>query len=174
MRRRRKNASTDSITIGTVVGVFGIKGQVKIEPTTDFGERFDKGNVLFIEGTEYKITWTAWHKGQVRVGLSGVSTPEGAAELIGRTVEIPREWRPELDADEYYAGDLMGMEVTTTEGRSIGPVTQVITGRTQDLLDVGGILIPMVKHFVRKIDIERGTITVELIEGMLPDENLNE
>ncbi len=166
MRRRQKNAPNDFVLIGQVVGVFGIKGCVKIAPTTQFPERFNVGETLYIAGVEHSITWTAWHKGQVRVGLKGISTPEDAALLINKPVEVPKEWRPELDKDEFYAGDLMGLKVLTLEGELVGKVTQVITGRAQDLLEVEGTLIPMVREFIKEISIKKGEVRVSLLPGM--------
>lgn len=155
-----------------MVGVFGIKGVLKVLAQTHFIERFDPGEKVWINDRAYTIDWTAWHKGQVRIGLKGISTNEQAEELIGENVTVPIDHRPELEEDEFYAGDLIGLKVITKERKELGKVDELITGPAQDLLRIGEILIPMVKAFVKKIDLNKGVIEVELIPGMLPGEDV--
>lgn len=151
--------------------MFGIRGAAKVELLTDFVERFDPGETVLIEGKSYEIDWTMWHKGQARVRLEGFDRPEDVQPFIGKLMEVPKEDRPELDEDEYYAGDLVGMEVVMQEGRVLGPVDELISGPAQDLLRIGDVLIPMVKAFVKEIDLENRRIRVELIPGFLPGED---
>ena len=77
---------------------------------------------------------------------------------------------PELDEDEYFTEDLLDLEVFTTSGEKLGVVDDVLPYPAHDTLQVGEILIPVVKQFVKKIDLEEGRIEVELIPGMRPDE----
>lgn len=166
MRNSESKTPTNFVPVGEIVGVFGIKGYIKVQPLTHFAERFDKGKYLYIDGEKKRITWCAWHKMQVRLGLQGIATPEQAIDLIGKKVCVPEGDRPQLDEDEYYAGDLIGMEVRLVDGEVLGNVDDVITGAAQDILRIGTIMIPMVRAFVKKIDLKSKRITVELLHGM--------
>ena len=153
--------------IGKIVGVFGLDGRFKVTAETAFPERFAVGETVYIKHFPHKIRWTAWHKGQVRLKVSGVTTIEAATELIGTTIFVPAEQRPEMDEDEFYAGDLIGMDVVTTEGKAVGKVTSVLSYPAQDMLEIGESLIPVVKEFIERIDLDAKTITVKPIKGMI-------
>lgn len=158
------------VPVGKVVGVFGIDGRVKVESMTSFEERFDVGQKLWIGESEYKITWSSWHKGQARIKLSGVSTPEGAESLRGCLLCVPAEDRPELDEDEFYTADLIGMRVVDQNGRELGRLDEVLDYPAHEILVVGEIMIPAIKEFVKMIDFDTDTIEVQLIPGMEGDE----
>lgn len=162
--------SEEPTRIGRVVGAFGLDGRVKIEPETDFAERFAKGAPMIIRGKEYRVVNTSWHKGQARVKLKGLDSVEDAEALQWEPVTVPAGSRPKLDRDEFYAADLIGLVVVTTAGRRVGKVTNLLPMPAQDLLQVGDVLIPMAKQFVKKVDLAAGTIVIDPIEGMLPGE----
>lgn len=166
--------SDDLIRIGRVVGAFGLDGRVKIEPETDFAERFAKGAPMIIRDREYRVKSTSWHKGQARVKLEGIDTVEDAEALQWATVHVPASLRPKLDRDEFYTADLIGLAVVTTSGRDLGKVTNILPMPAQDLLQVGEVLIPMVRQFVKEVDLTAGRIVVEPIAGMLPGEAADE
>lgn len=170
MSSRRNSDAPSFIPIGRIVGAFGIDGRFKVEVLTDFPERFDVGETIYIQGEPHKILWAAWHKSQVRLRIAALNTPEAVDELRWVPVEVPEDERPELDDDEYYLPDLIGCRVVTTEGRELGTLDQVIAGPAQDVLQVGDILIPAVSEFVTEIDLDEEVITVKLIPGMIPSE----
>lgn len=158
------------IPIGKIVGAFGLDGRMKVEMLTTFEERFAVGETVFLKGVERQITWVAWHKTQVRLRLEGITTPEQVEDLRWELLEVDPSNRPELDEDEFYAGDLIGMMVRTSDGKELGPLDAVLDYPAHEVFRVGETLIPAVKQFVKLIDFETNTITVELIPGMLPGE----
>src|SRR5690606_6618472 len=97
--------------VGRVVGVFGIRGAIKVESLTDFPERFAPGAVVWIGGASRKIVKSHWHNDQVRIQVVGVDTPEQAEALRGKEVSIPSSLRPKLDSDEFMSRDLEGLRV---------------------------------------------------------------
>jgi 16S rRNA processing protein RimM len=143
---------------------------MKIEMMTTFTERFELGEKLWLEGEWRKITWVAWHKGQVRVRLEGITSPEAVDLLRGKKVEVDEDDRPDLDEDEFYVGDLIGMTVFDQNGVLLGPVTNVLTYPAQDILEVGKVLIPFVEEFVELVDFDTETIKVTLIPGMMGED----
>ncbi len=172
--RRSQTIAPDHVSIGQVVGSHGIKGGLKVTPLTDFLERFEIGNRLFLGGVAHTILDAHRHKEQVRLTLSDITHPEAGDELRWEYLTVPKTDLPILDDDEYMADDLIGLDVVTTEGRSLGPVLKVTPNPAHDLLEVDGAMIPMVKEFIKMIDFEAKTITVQLIPGMAPGEDAEE
>ena len=121
MQGRRPLADSELRQIGQVVGPFGIKGMLKVKPTTDFLERFDPGNTVFIKGLPYEILQTQMHKDQFRLKLDGVDTVEQVEALRWQNVSVEKDNRPELDEDEFLHEDLVGLEVVE-DGKSLGRV----------------------------------------------------
>jgi 16S rRNA processing protein RimM len=157
--------------IGRIVGVFGLQGGLKVAPLTNFATRFEVGARLFLGGKEHRIHKVHWHGQQVRIHIDGVETVEAAEVLRGQMLNVPAADKPKLAKDEFRVVDLIGCEVITADGQSLGALDDVVASPAQDLLKVGEILIPMSKTFVKKIDLDNRTITVELIPGMLNEED---
>lgn len=156
------------VPVGEVVGIFGLKGWIKVRPLTEFAERFDPGASLNIGSDVFRVTDVGWKEAQVRLKLEGIDTPEAAESLRGAILTAPKDEHPELDEDEYYTADLIGLEVVDEEGSVLGKVDEVLPAPAQDLLKVGAVLIPVVRDFVREVSLEEGRIVVRLIPGMLP------
>lgn len=152
------------------MGAFGVRGQVKVQPMTDFWERFEEGTSLLLEDQEVTVEQAFEHKGRLVLKLSGIDDPDTAQSfqfkyLLGSTSFVPK-----LGKDEYLTADLVGLQAVRSDGTVLGIVKKVIPAPAHDILVVGEILIPAVKQFVKKVDIKNGKIVVELIDGMLPEE----
>ena len=102
--------------------------------------------------------------------LTGVDSCEAAEDLKWAYLTALADERPELEEDEYVSADLVGLMVVE-DGKELGVVEDVVRSTENDLLKVGGVLIPAVRRFVKKVDIEGGTIEVELINGMRPGDD---
>lgn len=159
--------ANNRIRVGQIVGAFGLKGQVKVDPLTDFVERLEKGHRLFLKDGWVEVEKCAWHKNRPVLKLSGIGNVEAAKALQWEYLEALAE-RPPLDEDEFLTEDLIGMKVFDKDGEPLGEVDEVLAYPAHDTLQVGEILIPVVKQFVKRIDLEKGRIDVELIPGMKP------
>lgn len=157
--------------VGQIVGTHGVKGGLKVRVLTDFPERFEPGNTVFFNETPHKILRSNWHKDQVRIQVEGVDSMTQAEGLKWEYVTVPGTAEPKLDKDEYLDRDLVGMRVVTVDGREVGILEAVIHAPAQDLFQIGEVLIPTVKQFVKSIDLVGRQITVQLIPGMLPGED---
>jgi 16S rRNA processing protein RimM len=131
-------------------------------------DRFQKGARLMLRGQWVEVESMSIHKGRPLIKISGIEDLTAAEKLQWEYLEAVG--RPELDEDEYLAEDLIGLKVVTDTGQELGEVEDVLPYPAQDVLQVGEILIPLIKQFVKKIDPDNGTITVHLIPGMLPGE----
>lgn len=166
-----KQQKPDWYTIGQIVGGFGLKGQLKVVPLTDFLERFHKGARLRLNDDWVTVEAVSEHKGHLLLKLSGINDLTTAESLQWAYLYGRADDRPELDKDEYLTSDLIGLRVETIDGEQLGKVDEVMRAPAQDVLVVGEILIPAVKQFVKRVDLKSQRIVVELIGGMRPGED---
>lgn len=153
------------------MGVFGLRGEVKVQPLTDFQERFDAGSRLRLRGEWVTLEASRQHGGQFILRLEGVSDPDAARALQWQYLEAPPIERETLAAGEYLVSDLVGMSVRSMDGMELGRVEEVLPYPAQDILKIGDLLIPMVDEFVAEVDIDKRLITVNLLPGMLSPED---
>ena len=156
--------------IGQIVGSFGLKGIVKVQPSTDFMERFEKGSKVRLKGEWVTIESFTIHKKRPLLKLSGIKNISAAEALQWEYLEVSADDKPKLDDDEFLSEDLIGLKVVTNEGRELGEIDDVIPMPAHDVIQIGELLIPAVKEFIKDIDFDSGVMTVELIPGMLEDE----
>ena len=157
------------IQVGQIVGAFGLKGQVKIRPMTDFLDRFQKGSRLRMNGDWVEIETYSLHKERPLVKLRGVDTIDAAEALQWAYLEAEALTGEDMDDDEFLTEDLIGLRVVTVEGQELGVVDQVMPMPAHDVIVVGALMIPAVAEFVTDIDLEARTMTVKLIPGMIED-----
>ena len=157
------------IRVGQIVGSFGLRGQVKVQPLTDFWERFEKGNVLRIKGEMVEIEEFTVHKKRPLLRLAGVKSATVADALQWEYLEAVDAEKPELEEDEFLTEDLVGLKVVTTDGQALGVIDEIMPMPAHDVIKIGELLIPAVKEFVKDIDFDTETMTVQLIPGMLED-----
>ncbi|MGV3617165.1 MAG: ribosome maturation factor RimM [Fimbriimonas sp.] len=162
--------SKEPVRIGQIVGAHGLKGQVKVLPLTDFLERFEKGARLRLKNDWVTVESFSIHKNRPLIKLSGIDSIDAAEKLQWEYLETILEDEPELDEDEFLTEDLIDCLVVTTDGRELGTVDDVLAMPAHDVLQIGEILIPVVKEFIKEIDLDEERITVQLIPGMLPGE----
>jgi 16S rRNA processing protein RimM len=154
--------------VGKIVGAFGLKGEVKVEPLTDFLERLQKGARLRLKDEWVTVEGFRLHKGRPLLKLSGIDDVDTAQALQWQILESTSEAVPVLAEDEFLTRDLIGLTVVAGEN-VLGKVDDVLALPAHDVLQVGTLLIPAVKQFVKNVDFDTSTITVELIPGMIEE-----
>lgn len=155
--------------VGQIAGAFGLKGQVKVQPLTDFAaERFRKGARLRMEGEMVEIETVSTHKGRPLVKLRGVETIDAAEALQFKYLEAVE--KPRTGRNEFLVADLLGLRVQTAEGEALGTVDEILQNPAHEILVVGEIMVPLVEQFVTDIDVKGKVVTVRLIHGMRPGE----
>jgi 16S rRNA processing protein RimM len=164
---------TDLLLVGRVARAHGNKGQVIVNPETDFpGARFAAGNVVVVEqsgrSVERRITSVRFQQGRPIVALDGVETMNDAEALAGAELKMPASALP---ANMFYRHDLIGCDVVDTSGSRIGTVTGVQGPIERSLLVVGQgdreVLIPMVEGIVLSVDAAAHRVVVSLPEGLV-------
>ncbi|HEY7295254.1 MAG TPA: ribosome maturation factor RimM [Dehalococcoidia bacterium] len=161
------------MAVGVVLTSFGLKGDLKVEPLTDFPERFEPGEQLWLAGKRRTVERSRWQRGTVFVKLRGIDTPEAVAPLRGYPLEVPQAERAALEEGQYFQSDIVGLRVRTSGDEEVGQVTEFLPTGANDVLVVHGprgeVLVPMIADVVQAIDLVAGTITIEPIDGLLPE-----
>ncbi len=162
------------VVIGRVVAPFGIKGEVKVRPETDFPERFETITEVWLasqngKGRVTRIESVRFHQSMALAKFEGVDDRTAAEGLRGAELRIDEAELMELGPDEYYVHDLIGLDVYTTDGEHLGEITKVLKGAANDVYVTPRAMIPAVKQFVREIDIAGSRMVVEAVEGLLID-----
>lgn len=164
---------TDYFRIGVITKPHGLKGEMKVFPVTEDMRRFKKLDTVFVERnsskTEMKVKGARFQKNMVLLSLDGVDTVEKAQTYTNAVLYVDRAHAIPLEEGEFYVPDLIGMEVVSEDGASVGKLTDVLTTGANDVFVVQGEeehLIPAVKEYIRSVDTEQGLVTVHLIEGM--------
>ena len=156
------------IEAGEIVNTHGVRGEVKILPWTDSAEFLAAFRTLYIDGRPVKVRSARVHKQTVLASLEGVEDVNAAMRLKGRRVFIDRA-DAKLPEGGYFIQDIIGAEVVTEAGESIGKLAEVMDAPASMIYVVRGErerLIPAVPEFILKTDADAGIITVRLIEGM--------
>ena len=167
------------MSIGEIVAPQGLKGDIRIKPSSDFPERFTKPGKRWIQKNKELPTEIKLIKGSLIPGKSiyivsieGVSNRSSAEKIIGWNLVIPAYSRPKLNTDEYHYLDLIGLEVRMGPKKTlIGYVTDLINGGN-DLLEIElvegkKVLIPFVKEIVPEIEIKEKWLLLTPPPGLL-------
>lgn len=166
----------DMVVVGHIARAHGNRGQVIVDPVTDFpDERFKPGSILFRRRHEaiepVTIESVRFHRGRPILGLAGVDSMNAAEALAGTELRIETASLQPLPAGSYYHHDLMRCVVETALGQSIGKVSAVEgTGEGSRLVvngPGGEVLIPLVEGICVSIDIAAGRIVIDPPEGLL-------
>lgn len=154
-----------------IVNTHGVRGEVKAVYYANSPEFFEKVSTLFDDkGQKYKILKIREHKGALLLTLEGIEDMNAAERLKGVSLYARREDFPPLDEGEYYLADLIGLEVFS-DGERVGGVEDIIE-KAQNLLvirkeDGTKALVPQCDAFVKKVDLDKGIIYIDVIEGLL-------
>ncbi|MCL2217677.1 MAG: ribosome maturation factor RimM [Defluviitaleaceae bacterium] len=159
--------------IGLITKPQGIKGELRVLPTTHDPSRFELliGQSVKVDGTTLSLTSARLQRGIVIVKFAEVSDRNGAEALIRKKIHIPAEKALPLGADEYYVRDLEGLSVETESGELLGTVVKVLHTAANDvyvveLEDGKPFMIPAIKDVIREVDINKGKMTVRLFDGL--------
>jgi 16S rRNA processing protein RimM len=156
-----------------VARAHGVRGQVIVNPETDFMEdRFRAGQVLLIgppdRAREYAIREVRFHQGRPIVGLTGVETMNDAEALAGSDLWLAESAVAPLPEGTYYRHDLVGCEAYDTKGARLGRVTGVEGSLDRSYLVVDGhMMIPLVGDIVVAVDITAQRVTIDPPEGLI-------
>jgi 16S rRNA processing protein RimM len=144
----------ERVVVGRVGRPHGLDGSFVVEDASVDNRWFEVGSRLLVGSDELEVIGARRAGGRPVIRLGGPA-PRGVS------LEVPREALPPTDKDEYYAFQLVGLEVLEEGDRPLGRVVAVVPGVANDALELdGGALLPLVGDCVRDIDLEAGRILV--------------
>lgn len=196
MKRQRPNSppkpdaathADDWAEVGVIAGAFGLHGEVKVQPETAFPERFASTPTIYLgdERTPYAIEQARAHKQQIVLQLRDVTSIEAAEALRGQRVWIPASLLMPLPEGQFYLHDVIGLEVRHVDGRVLGTVRDILSGTGNDLFVIArapvagaegvilaqqdDVLLPAVKAFIMRVDLEARVMIVDPIPGLFDE-----
>lgn len=165
----------DLLQVGIITSTHGVRGEVKVFPTTDDAARFKKlKNVILDTGKEKRtleISGVKFFKNMVILKFKEFDNINDVEKYRQKALYVTRENAVKLKEGEYFIADLIGLRVQTDEGEELGQVTDVIQTGANDVYvvrteDKEEILLPAIKKCIREVDIKGGRMLVHLLPGL--------
>ena len=164
------------LQVGVITQTHGIKGEVKVFPTTDDASRFKKlKEVIMDTGRErlhMEVEGVKFFKQYAIVKFKGYDSINDVEKYKGSKLYVTRDKAVRLKKDEYFIADLIGMQVITEDGKPFGVLKDVMATGANDVYvvereDSSEVLLPAIRECVLKIDMEQCLITVHIMDGLL-------
>ena len=164
------------LQVGAITSTHGIKGEVKVFPTTDDPNRFKilKNVILDTdkELIELEISGVKFFKQFVILKFKGINDINDIEKYKGKKLLVTRENAVELEEGEYFIADLIGLKVVTEEGNVLGELTDVLQTGANDVYEVKmdngkEVLIPAIKDCILDVDLNEGIMKVHLLKGLI-------
>lgn len=164
------------LQVGIISSTHGVRGEVKVFPTTDDVNRFKKlKEVLLDTGKEQlsmKIEHVKFFKQFVILKFEGIDNINEVEKYKGKSLYVTREHAVKLKKDEYYIADLIGICVSDESGEELGTLTDVMETGANDVYviamkDGRELLLPAIRQCILEVDIEQMRMKVHLLEGLL-------
>jgi 16S rRNA processing protein RimM len=162
----------DLLAVGRIARAHGVRGEVAVHPLTEVEARFLPGSVLRLEdGRTLTVERARRHQHRVLVKFEEVPDRTAAEALRGQILLVPAAQTPPLEeADRFWVHQVVGLEVVTESGRSLGPVREVLTNPANDVwVTEGGTLVPAVREVVLEVDLQGGRVTIRELPGLVAE-----
>lgn len=164
------------LQVGVISSTHGIRGEVKVFPTTDDPGRFKKlKHVILDTGREQKnleITGVKFFKQFVILKFKGIDNINDIEKYKGKSLYVTRENAVRLKKDEYFIADLVDMQVFLEDGTPFGVLTDVMKTGANDVYCIqtqehGEVLIPAIGECILDVDVEGQKMTIHLMPGLV-------
>ena len=162
--------------VGVISSTHGVRGEVKVYPTTDDVKRFKKlKEVILDTGREQKlleIETVKFFKQFVILKFKGIDSINDIEKYKGKSLLVDRKHAVKLKKDEYFIADMIGMRVVTEDGQAFGTLKEVIETGANDVYIIdteehGEVLVPAIKQCILDVDIENSIMRIHLLEGLV-------
>lgn len=164
------------LQVGVISSTHGVRGEVKVFPTTDDVKRFKKlKKVILDTGKEQlplEIEGVKFFKQFVILKFRGIDNINDIEKYKGKRLLVDREHAVKLKKDEYFIADMIGMDVFTEDGELFGALKDVMETGANDvyiieMLDGKEVLVPAIKQCILDVDIENRKMVIHLLEGLV-------
>ena len=166
----------DLLQVGIITSTHGVRGEVKVYPTTDDPRRFRRlKEVVLDTGREklnLEIEGVKFFKQFVILKFKGLDNINDIEKYRQKSLYVTRKNAVRLQRDEYFIADLIGLKVQDEDGTELGTVKDVIETGANDVYEVEmadgrSLLLPAIKQCILNVDVENGLMQVHVLEGLL-------
>ena len=165
-----------TLRVGVISSTHGVRGEVKVFPTTDDPKRFKKLKTVMLDTGREKLTLNIeqvkFFKNMVILKFKEFNDNNEIEKYKGKDLLINRDQAVKLAPNENFIVDLIGLKVVTDEGVEFGTLKDVMETGANDVYIIDGndgkeYLFPAIKQCILNIDLEAGVITVHILDGLL-------
>lgn len=165
----------EKFQVGVITSTHGIKGEVKVFPTTDDVKRFKKNMDVILDTGKGELSLTVegvkFFKQFVILKFKGIDNINDIEKYKSKSLFVTREYAVKLKKDEYFIADLLGMEVWEDTEEKLGFLKDVIETGANDVYVIEmengkELLLPAIKECILAVDIENRKMTVHVMEGL--------
>lgn len=163
---------------GVITSTHGIRGEVKVFPTTDDAQYFRELKKVYLDTGKEQIPLEIEHvkffKQFAILKFKGIDNINDIEKYKGKRLMIDREDASPLGEDEYYIGDMIGMDVYTDDpAEHFGVLRDVLETGANDVYIIdsdrhGEVLVPAIRQCILRVDTEKNEMHIHLMEGLLP------
>lgn len=166
----------DLLQVGIITSTHGVRGEVKVYPTTDDPRRFRRLKEVVLDTGKEKmnleIEGVKFFKQFVILKFKGLDNINDIEKYRQKSLYVTRKNAVRLQRDEYFIADLIGLKVQDEDGKELGTVKDVIETGANDVYEVEmadgkSMLLPAIKQCILNVDVENGTMQVHVLEGLL-------
>lgn len=166
----------DLLQVGIITSTHGVRGEVKVYPTTDDPRRFRRLKEVVLDTGKEKmnleIEGVKFFKQFVILKFKGLDNINDIEKYRQKSLYVTRKNAVRLQRDEYFIADLIGLKVQDEDGKELGMVKDVIETGANDVYEVEmadgkSLLLPAIKQCILNVDVENGTMQVHVLKGLL-------
>ncbi len=165
----------DMLQVGAITATHGLRGEVKVFPTTDDPKRYDDLKEVWLDTgkglRELEVERVRYFKNLVIVKFKGLDCIGDVEGYVKKPLYVTRDHAVKLEENEYFVADLIGLKVVDDTGRQLGTLSDVLATGANDVYVVTEgkqeILIPAIKQCILQVNLEEGLMTVHILGGML-------
>lgn len=166
----------DMLQVGVITATHGVRGEVKVFPTTDDPARFKTAQELVLdtgrERLSFKIQNVKFFKQFVILKFEGIDNINDIEKYKKCPLLVSRKDAVPLKEDEYFIADMIGLSVMTEDGELLGTLKDVIVTGANDVYVIaseryGEVLIPAIKECILEVDIKEGRMKIHLMDGLV-------
>lgn len=166
----------DLLQVGIITSTHGVRGEVKVYPTTDDPRRFRRLKEVVLDTGKEKmnleIEGVKFFKQFVILKFKGLDNINDIEKYRQKSLYVTRKNAVRLQRDEYFIADLIGLKVQDEDGKELGTVKDVIETGANDVYEVEmadgkSLLLPAIKQCILNVDVGNGTMQVHVLEGLL-------
>ena len=168
----------DLFQVGIITSTHGVKGEVKVYPTTDDVKRFKKlKDIILDTGKEHialELESVKFFKQMVILKFNGIDTLNDVENFRQKSLYVTRANAVRLRKDEYFIADLIGLKVVDEENKELGTLEDVMLTGVNDvyvikLLNGKELLLPAIKQCILDVDMENRCMQVHVLDGLLEE-----